>query len=263
MPNLSTINIEDNNYKIDLNNPIDISIPISSKYNPSFYDDNPLRIEYFESKNKVWSTAHKASCNIPILHLNIHCGATHTECRSHITNEDLTVLQCLKNSFSKAYLITVEPKENTSDTYHHKIAKNDFLITKEMLIDRLSNIEKKTLNSLIIRTQPNTSSLTNTNYNLIKNAFFSNEAIKYITKIGVKNLIVDIPSIDKYDDGGKLGNHRIFWQIDSERPNNNTITELAYINNEIEDGDYIILLNILNIELDASPSRPLLYKILK
>ena len=95
MPNLSTINIEDNNYKIDLNNPIDISIPISSKYNPSFYDDNPLRIEYFESKNKVWSTAHKASCNIPILHLNIHCGATHTECRSHITNEDLRVLLCL------------------------------------------------------------------------------------------------------------------------------------------------------------------------
>ena len=25
MPNLSTINIDDNNYKIDLNNPIDIS----------------------------------------------------------------------------------------------------------------------------------------------------------------------------------------------------------------------------------------------
>ena len=49
-----------------------------------------------------------------------------------------------------------------------------------MLIDRLYNIEK-TLNSLIIRTQPKTSSLTNINYNLIKMLFF-NEAIKYITK---------------------------------------------------------------------------------
>ena len=62
---------------------------------------------------------------------------------------------------------------------------------------------------------------------------------------------------------GKLGNHRIFWEIDSEKPNNNTITELACINSEIEDGDYIISLNILNIELDALPSRPLMYKILK
>tara|TARA_Y100000768_G_scaffold68316_1_gene47887 strand:+ start:1409 stop:2200 length:792 start_codon:yes stop_codon:yes gene_type:complete len=263
MSNISSININNNYYKIDLNSPIDISIPISSKHNPSFYDDNPLKIKYFESNNKVWSTAHGASCNIPVLELNIHCGATHTECRSHITKEDITIVQCQKNIFTRAHLITLEPKKNTNNTYHHKIDKNDFLITKEMLFEKLSNIEKKYLNSLIIRTKPNISSSLNNNYNLIKNPFFSNEAIEYITILGINNLVVDIPSIDKYDDGGKLGNHRIFWELDSERPNKNTITEFAYINNEIEDGDYILLLSILNIELDTSPSRPIIYKILK
>ena len=263
MSNISTINIDNNNYKIDLNNPIDISIPISPKYNPSFYDDKPLKIKYFENNNKVWSIAHGASCNIPVLHLNIHCGATHTECRSHITKEKITIVQCQKNVFTRAHLITLRPRKNTNNTYHHKIDKNDFLITKEMLIEKFSNIDKKSLNSLIIRTLPNTKSSIHKNYDLIKNSFFSNEAIDYITKLGINNLIVDIPSIDKYDDGGQLGNHRIFWELDSDRPNRNTITEFAYISDEIEDGDYMLLLNILNIELDASPCRPIIYRILK
>jgi hypothetical protein len=59
-----------------------------------------------------------------------------------------------------------------------------------------------------------------------------------------------------------LGNHKIFWNIDKEG-NNNTITELAIIKNEIEDGLYLLSLNILHVKLDASPSRPLIYPLLK
>ena len=66
-------------------------------------------------------------------------------------------------------------------------------------------------------------------------------------------MIVDIPSIDKYDDG-EIGQSQNILGDRFRKANNNTITELACINSEIEDGDYIISLNILNIELDASPS---------
>ncbi len=45
--------------------------------------------------------------------------------------------------------------------------------------------------------------------------------------------------------------------------NNNTITEFALIDNLITDGFYLLSINILNIKLDASPSRPLIYPILK
>ncbi len=43
---------------------------------------------------------------------------------------------------------------------------------------------------------------------------------------------------------------------------NATITEMIYVSDEVEDGDYILNLQIASFENDASPSKPVLYKIL-
>ena len=40
-----------------------------------------------------------------------------------------------------------------------------------------------------------------------------------------------------------------------------TITELAYISNDIKDGSYLLNLQIAPFENDASPSRPILFKV--
>ena len=264
MPNISNIKIDNYNYQIDLNSPNDISIPIDGIKSPSFYDDTPIKVSYYKSGNKVWNIGTGASCNIPIISLNIHCGTTHTECRSHITKEDVSITDCIKHLFTQSYLISVEPMSDIKkDTYHHRIKKNDLIITKDMLYKKINSIDKQFLKSLIIRTLPNSSIRLAENYNNHNNAYFSNEAIHYLKSIGIKNLIVDLPSIDKFDDGGELGNHRIFWGIEKNNPNNNTITELAYIESNIEDGEYLLSLNMLNLKLDASPSRPIIYKILK
>ena len=263
MPNISTIKIRNYNYKVDLNKPYDLSIPIDTIKSPSFYDDNPVKVNYYTNKNKVWSIEKGAPCNIPVITLNIHCGVTHTECRSHITKEKIAVTDCIDNSLSPSYLISVEPRNNIKkDTYHHTIERNDLIITKDMLYQKLENIDEQFLKSIIIRTLPNSNTALSKNYNTHNNPYFSNEATYYLESLGTENLIVDLPSIDKYDDGGKLGNHQIFWNIDKES-NNNTITELAYITEEVEDGKYLLSLNMLNLKLDASPSRPIIYKVLK
>ena len=91
--------------------------------------------------------------------------------------------------------------------------------------------------------------------------FFTSNAIKYINKIGVKHLFVDTPSIDRFDDDGILGNHRLFWTDSAKKIDNNskkTITELCYINNKIKDGFYFINLQLPHFKLDAAPSRPIL-----
>ena len=117
--------------------------------------------------------------------------------------------------------------------------------------------------AVIIRTLPNLEDeITCRDYNTKHNAFFSNEAVKYLRICGVKYLVVDLPSIDRFDDGGTLENHRIFWDLDGY-PNYNIITELALIKNEIKDGKYLLSLNILNMSLDASPCRPIIYSVLK
>ena len=40
-----------------------------------------------------------------------------------------------------------------------------------------------------------------------------------------------------------------------------TITEMIYVSDEIRDGLYLMDLNVTNFSADASPSRPLLYKL--
>jgi len=40
-----------------------------------------------------------------------------------------------------------------------------------------------------------------------------------------------------------------------------TITELIYVDSTIEDGEYVLELQMASFANDASPSRPLLYRI--
>ena len=113
------------------------------------------------------------------------------------------------------------------------------------------NTKSKYLESLIIRTLPNESNKLIKNYDLNSAAFFSNNAIEYILNLGVKHLLVDLPSIDRSNDHGLLGNHHLFFE------KGKTVSELLYIPNKIEDGIGFIQIQIPNWSLDAAPSRPI------
>ena len=78
---------------------------------------------------------------------------------------------------------------------------------------------------------------------------------------GVEHLLIDLPSVDKEKDGGMLVSHRAFWDFKGKIRANATITELIYVNNRIIDGTYLLNLQVAPFENDASPSRPLLFKI--
>ena len=76
-----------------------------------------------------------------------------------------------------------------------------------------------------------------------------------------------MPSVDKEQDEGKLLAHKAFWNVTNVTTLNNdarlncTITELIFVANEVEDGNYLLNLQIASFENDASPSKPILYKI--
>ncbi|MFW8363462.1 hypothetical protein, partial [Klebsiella pneumoniae] len=49
--------------------------------------------------------------------------------------------------------------------------------------------------------------------------YFSPQALARIVELGVQHLLVDIPSIDRLYDGGRMDNHRRFWGLDApDRP---------------------------------------------
>ena len=90
--------------------------------------------------------------------------------------------------------------------------------------------------------------------------YFEPEAIELLVKAGIQHLLTDLPSVDREEDGGKLLAHKTFWNYPLEINRNNTITEMIYVSNEVDDGQYLVQIQIPSFQLDAAPSRVFLYK---
>ena len=163
-------------------------------------------------------------------------------------------------NFIPAQLISITPELNSNEAYHADINQDDKVITKDQLLRSLAAVDEF-LDAVIIRTLPNDMKKKTRNYNSDNHPFLSNEAVYFLKSKGVKHILVDIPSIDKFDDGGKLKNHNIFFTNEDGVVNKNTITELVYIPDHCLDGKYLLCIGIPNFKLDAAPSKPIIYKI--
>jgi kynurenine formamidase len=116
--------------------------------------------------------------------------------------------------------------------------------------------------ALCIRTMPNTDNKTTKQYSDTNPPYMAPEAMKSIVSQGVEHLLIDTPSVDREEDKGALASHHLFWNYPQEIDRTKTITELIYIPSEIEDGEYLMELQFAPFENDASPSRPVLYRLL-
>jgi hypothetical protein len=219
-----------------------------------------------------------------------HCNGTHTECVGHITRKRISIRDSLKDAFILATLVSVEPENalETSETYAIELKETDNLITRKALENALRLVRTRSgsdvvkpetsdeiknppaTDSLIIRTLPNDESKKSRAYS-DQNIppFFSIEAMEFIVEQGVKHLLVDLPSIDRIFDEGKLANHRMFWNVEqgafetNEKSRiNNTITELIFAADAIADGNYLLNLQIAPFASDAAPSRPILFRLI-
>jgi hypothetical protein len=90
--------------------------------------------------------------------------------------------------------------------------------------------------------------------------------MRYLRELGVRHLLVDLPSVDRMNDDGILSAHRVFWgvapgeiDIEPEKRSPYTITELIYVPDSVADGSYLLNLQIAPFLADAAPSRPILY----
>ena len=115
--------------------------------------------------------------------------------------------------------------------------------------------------AVVIRTLPNTKDKLNRQYAHTNPPYLSEAAAIYLRNKGVKHLLVDMPSVDKEKENGELLAHKAFWDVDGEVRMEATITEMIYVPNSIEDGKYILNLLIAPFQNDASPSKPVLYKL--
>jgi kynurenine formamidase len=89
------------------------------------------------------------------------------------------------------------------------------------------------------------------------------DAAEYLKSKNIKHLLIDLPSVDKEQDEGELLAHNAFWNTNGKLRLDATITEFIYVSNKIGDGCYILNLQIAPFENDATPSKPILYKIME
>ena len=259
--------IRNENIEFDPTDPIDISIAMDFKGpQPNAYGVEPATSIPCRSGDLVGDTRQGGSCNFEQYTFIPHCNGTHTECIGHITNERISVRDCLQDAIITARLITVAPEvaERTTESYSMPMASDDAIITRRSLE---SSVIEET-EALVIRTLPNDDSKLTRKYLDAIPAYFTSEAMLYIVELGIRHLVVDIPSIDRLYDEGRLSNHRTFWNVEQGSFETtetsrlkNTVTEFTYIPNEVPDGQYLLNLQIAPFASDASPSRPLLFRV--
>lgn len=237
--------------QIDLSKPLDISIPIrASKLNVNaWYVDAP-EIEPVKDGDWVAKVKDGACVNFNNIKFNPHAHGTHTECVGHITDEIHSVNQNLKQFFVLAEVITVAPENYLKDK----------VISKKQLQFALGNKKRE---AVILRTIPNTKEKLTRQYSNTNWPYLLEDAVEFLVKKGVKHLLIDTPSIDKEKDECQLLGHNAFWNTKGKLRMDATITELIYVPNAVEDGEYFLNLQIAPFENDATPSKPILYKVMK
>jgi len=241
---------------------IDISIPLQfNGPQPNAYGVEPARSKPYRAGDLVGDTRQGGSVNFEEYTFTPHCNGTHTECVGHITDERISVRDCLRDVFIPAVLVSVEPEQSSGDLV---------LSRRELsnAVGALTYVRATDTSALIVRTLPNDDGKLTREYGDYIPPYFTADAMEFIVECGFKHLLVDMPSIDRIFDDGKLVNHRLFWNVEpgshevkADSRINSTITELIYVANEIEDGEYLLNLQIAPFSTDASPSRPVLFKI--
>jgi kynurenine formamidase len=238
----------------------DISIPLRfNEAQPTFFGAPAASAHAITAGSFVGDVRHGGSCNCSVHTLAPHCNGTHTECVGHITEERLSVRDLAIRHLSAALLTSVTPEASVE-------ISGDRVISLPALRKALGNANLSDYQALVVRTLPNDSAKLTCNYDAgPMPPYFTIDAMRHIVEHGVDTLVVDLPSIDRAQDGGKLAAHRVFWGMPagstsaaSATRQHATITEMAFIDDAVVDGPYLLNLQVAPFVIDAAPSRPIL-----
>ena len=259
------LEIGNKKYTVCFSQGIDISIPLNfNGEQPNTYGVQQASSKPYKDGQFIGDTRKGGPCNFETYSFTPHCNGTHTECIGHITDKRVSILSSLKLDLVPSTVISITPS-GTNETYIPPINTEDLVITKSDLELQLKDVNCDFLEGLIIRTLPNSSSKKNIDYMNNPPCFFSIEAMEYVVSLGIRHLLVDTPSVDRLFDDGYLSAHNIFWETkDKEfnsRTQNKTITEMIFVDESIQNGSYLLNIQIPAFVSDAAPSRPILYKI--
>jgi arylformamidase len=265
------LQVGDQEVRIDLSHPFDLSVELDFQGPQTRHFGAPRAgSQAYSVPGFPGSVARGASCNCESITLIPHCNGTHTECVGHLTLEPLHAQRVVPRGLLPALLISVDPTpaDQTPESSDPAPQEGDRVVTRRALQAAWPFDLPFNPWALVIRTLPNEPAKRTRDYTDITPPYLTREAAQYLVERGIEHLVVDLPSIDRAHDEGRLTAHRLFFGLSAgetalaraARPKC-TITELAYIADEAIDGPHLLQIQVPAINGDAVPSRPLLYPV--
>jgi kynurenine formamidase len=270
-PQWATLAIGGVTVRVDLANPRDLSVGFNfDGADPRWFDAPRSHSEAIASGPFIGRVLDGGSCNCSTLTLTPHCDGTHTESAGHLTRDRFDVREVIPADLLPALLLTVTPTAASSDGESSRPAPlaGDRLITRAAMEPAWPAALPFAPRALLVRTLPNPASKRQRDYRVEPAPFLSLAAAELLVERGIEHLVLDVPSADRASDGGLMTAHRTFFGLAAgesarsavQRPQC-TITEFAYIADDIPDGAYLLGLQCASLAGDALPSRPLLYPV--
>ena len=254
---------------VDLTRGVSLAIPVDfDGPQPRHFGAPRARTQPFAVPGFSGSVAAGASCNCNVVTLIPHCQGTHTECVGHLTRERHDAWRVVPLGLIPALLVSASPElaADSPEGTDPLPLPGDLLITAGALERAWPKALPFEPQALIIRTLPNTTDKRSRDYTDAVPPYLSREAAELLLARGIAHLVVDVPSIDRAHDEGRLTAHRLFFGLapgetglDGARRAAATVTELAFVPNALADGPYLLELQVPELGGDAVPSRPLLY----
>ena len=240
-------------YTYDPAAPLDISLPLApGPEQVNCFWAEPVQFDTIRVGDFVGSVALGGSTNYQRVHITPHGNGTHTECYGHISPDPAATLnQCLRRFLFAARLVSVAPVPQPN---------GDLVVTLASVQTALSiPLDRAIPEALIIRTLPNDEAKRTRQYSGTNPTYIEPALAHFLADHNVQHLLLDLPSVDREEDAGQLLAHHAFWRYPAQPRCGATITELIFVPNEIPDGLYLLNIQVTSLELDASPSKPVLY----
>lgn len=264
---------------VDLSRPIDLSLPIAFSVPASARafglpapTTSAVAVGAF-----VGDVRRGGSCNCETHVITPHGDGTHTEGVGHLLHDRVPVLGLVDGGLLPVLVVTVAPArlDTVDDDVVGNHAPTDLVVDELSLQEAVERARQGApalkARALIVRTaagELHRSAHATGTRTAPQAPYFTVDAAAWVAGHSFEHLLVDLPSLDREDDGGLLGAHRAFFDVPARAvhihgpPPRRTITELVAVDAHVADGLYALSLQLAPLMADAVPSRPLLFPLL-
>ncbi len=261
--------------------PIDLAAPVSLARPVRFDGGGPRHFGAPAARTRPYAAPgfsgevrRGASCNCATIELTPHCNGTHTESVAHLVDEPLDVCDLVPLGLMPALVISAEPVDArmTDEDSDPAPQPGDRLLTRAALLAGWPATLPFAPRALVLRSAARADAGDDDPGvdpgGDASAPYLSRQLVGELVARGIEHLVVDLPSIDRGRDGGRLCGHRLFFglppgstRLAEAARRGCTVTEYARIPAALADGPCALQLTLPRLAGDAVPSRPLAFRL--